>query len=183
MLARAADITRSPGDPKVLSKGASSSLGASDRLARNLGWFSIGLGVVELVGARRLASLLGMRGAEGLIRAYGAREIAAGMMSLSANPNPGIKSRIVGDAIDIVTLLAALRHGNPRRGNVEVALLAVAGITVLDLICQKGLTSRHARAPGPYRDYRDRSGFPQGVNAARGAARKERQAPEDKAGF
>ncbi len=34
-------LKRGKGDPKVISKGPSS-LSSSDRLARNLGWFSIG---------------------------------------------------------------------------------------------------------------------------------------------
>jgi hypothetical protein len=169
MLARVADVTRSPGDPKVLSSGPSS-LGAADRLARSLGWFSIGLGVIELVGARQLARALGMRGLEGLIRGFGAREVAAGMASLSVDSKLGIASRVAGDGLDILTLLAAMRRDNPRRNNVELALLAVIGVTVLDVICWKGLNTRHARPTGPGRDYRDRSGFPKGLAAARGAA-------------
>ena len=169
LLARAADIARSPGDPTVQSTGPSS-LGAPDRLAKGLGWFSLALGAVEIFAARDLARVLGMRGYEGLIRAYGAREIAAGMATLTVNPKPGVTSRIAGDALDIVTLLAFLRRDNPRRENVEVALVAVAGITLLDILCQAGLTARHSRESGPGRDYSDRSGFPKGLAAARGVA-------------
>ncbi len=43
-------LKRSKGDPKVLEKGPSS-LSSSDRLARNLGWFGVGLGVIQLFGA------------------------------------------------------------------------------------------------------------------------------------
>ena len=42
------NIARSPGDPKVLHPGPSS-LGSADRMAKALGWFSIALGVAELV--------------------------------------------------------------------------------------------------------------------------------------
>ena len=38
------NIARSKGDPKVLHSGPSS-LGAADRLAKALGWYSIGLGL------------------------------------------------------------------------------------------------------------------------------------------
>jgi hypothetical protein len=41
-------IARSEGDPRIERKGPSSLTGP-DRLARALGWFSIGLGVAELV--------------------------------------------------------------------------------------------------------------------------------------
>jgi hypothetical protein len=53
-----ANITRSAGDPKVLQTGPGS-LNEADRLGRALGWFSIGLGVVELLAPRRLARTLG----------------------------------------------------------------------------------------------------------------------------
>jgi hypothetical protein len=169
LLARAADITRSPGDPKVEATGPSS-LAFPDRLARGLGWFSIGLGVVELVAARRMARAFGLEGFEWLIRTYGVREIAGGVACLSVNPSAGVASRIAGDGVDIVTLLGAMRHDDGRRDNVQLALLAVIGITVLDVICHQGLSARHGRPAGPGRDYRDRSGFPQGLAGARGAA-------------
>lgn len=165
LMVRAADIVRSPGDPKVQATGPSS-MGSADQLAKGLGWFSIGLGLVELFAARKLADTLGVRGHETLIRGFGAREVAAGVACLSANPLPGVTSRIAGDALDIATLLMAQRD-NPKRDNVNLALLAVVGVTVLDVLCHQGLSARHAREPGPGRDYSDRSGFPQGVAAAR----------------
>jgi len=176
MLTRTADITRSPGDPKVQSTGPSS-LGASDRLARTLGWLSLGLGAVQLLGADRLARGLGLEGYEWLIRGYGAREIGSGVACLSANPLPGVASRIAGDGLDILSLLPALRHDNPQRGNAEAALLAVAGITLLDVFCYQQLHARHGRPSGPGRSYRDRSGFPKGLAAAREAARASRETP------
>ena len=48
-------------------------------LAQGLGWFSIGLGVAELVAPAHLARFLGMEERTELIRAYGAREIATGI--------------------------------------------------------------------------------------------------------
>jgi hypothetical protein len=56
-------------------------LGAADRLGRALGWFSIGLGVTELLAPRLITRALGMQGSEGLVRAYGAREIGSGLLS------------------------------------------------------------------------------------------------------
>ena len=64
------NIARSQGDPKVLRSGPSS-LGGADRLARALGWFSLGLGLAELLAPRLFTHALGMRGSEGLVRAYG----------------------------------------------------------------------------------------------------------------
>ncbi len=171
-------IARSPGDPQVLKSGPSS-LGAPDRLARALGWFSLGLGAYELFAARRLAGTLGMEGKEGLIRAYGAREIGAGIMSLSVDSSFGIANRLVGDAIDVATLMPALGRDNPKRDNAVTALALVLGVTALDMIAYGSLKKRHARVEGQARDYSDRTGFPGGVEAARGAALDSFETPVD----
>src|SRR5215208_7371781 len=76
------NIARSEGDPKVVRSGPSSLSGA-DRLAKGLGWFSLVLGAAELIAPQRITRALGMEGKEALVRAYGAREIASGMLSLS----------------------------------------------------------------------------------------------------
>src|SRR5437763_8919891 len=120
-MATMSNIARSKGDPKVLSSGPGS-LDATDRLARALGWFSIGLGLAELLAPRALTRALGMEGSEALVRAYGMREIGAGIMTLSPDKGLGLQSRVAGDALDIATLLAGLRGDNPKRDNVAIAL-------------------------------------------------------------
>jgi hypothetical protein len=164
------NIVRSEGDPRVLRSG-SSSLTASDRLGKALGWFSLGLGLVELFAPKRITRALGMEGQEALVRAYGAREISSGMLSLSTEKHLGLWSRVGGDGIDIATLLTALRDDNPKKQNVATALAMVAGVTLLDLMAAEGTTTGHSRASGDRNMYRDRSGFPGGLAAARGAAK------------
>lgn len=163
------NITRSEGDPKVLSSGPSS-LGVPDRLSRALGWFSIGLGVAQLVAPHWFTGALGMKGREGLVRTYGAREIGSGLLSLSLEKDAGLWSRVAGDGLDIATVLSAYRPSNPKRGNVALALAVLVGITVIDIVGVQATTMRHARPRGNWRSYRDRSGFPQGLSRARGAA-------------
>lgn len=145
-------------------------MGMPDRLARALGWFSIGLGLAELIAPGRLTRALGMEGSEALVRAYGAREIGAGVLSLSVDKTVGIQSRVVGDVLDIATLATGFRDDNPKRNNVGIALAAVIGVTLLDIVCAQGLTARHKRDHGQSRDYSDRSGWPRGIEASRGAA-------------
>jgi hypothetical protein len=172
------NIFRSEGDPKVLRSGPSS-LTAPDRLGKALGWFSLGLGLVELFAPHRMTRALGMEGQETLVRAYGVREIGSGVLSLSTEKNLGFWSRVGGDAIDIATLLTAPRHDNPEtKKNVSLALAIVAGITLLDVMAAQGTAMRHSRKSGDRKIYRDRSGFPDGLAAAKGAA-KEFQAPLD----
>ena len=169
MLNRISNLARSQGDPKVVSTGPSS-LPTEDRIARALGWFSIGLGITELAMAPQLARALGMHGQESLVRAFGAREIAAGVVTLSVDKTLGLWTRVAGDGLDVVMLANAMRNGNSKRGNAGLALAMVLVVTALDCIGAKALSARHARGGKP-RLYRDRSGFPGGVDAARGAGR------------
>jgi len=170
-----ANISRNEGDPKILQSGQSS-LSSSDRLARVLGWFSLGLGLCELLAPHKITRALGMEGKESLVRAYGVREISSGILCLAAEKQIGLWSRIGGDAVDIATLTAAMREDNPKKDNAALALVAVAGITLLDLVGAEATTVRHKRSAGDRQRYRGRSGFPRGVQASRGAA-KEFQAP------
>ena len=164
------NITRPKGDPKILSVGPTAQSGA-ERLAKGLGWFSIGLGITELFAARRLARGLGLYGHAPLIRAFGLREIWSGMMTLSVDKDKGLQSRVIGDGLDVAVLMSALSHTNYRRGNAAAALAMVVGITVLDVLVAKAVAAERSRPSGKARDYSDRSGFPGGVDAARTAAR------------
>ena len=105
-------------------------------LAQGLGWFSIGLGLAELLAGRALARSMGMDDYAALIRTYGAREVATGVAILTRpDPTPWIWARVGGDALDLATLAVGLHEDNPRRANVGVAIAAVAGATALDLVC------------------------------------------------
>jgi hypothetical protein len=169
MLSQLSGVTRSPGDPKVIETGPSS-LKPADRLGRALGWFSMGLGLTELLAPKAVTRWLGVEGNEGLVRAYGAREIASGVLCLSVNNDYGAYSRVAGDAIDLASLAAAYRDDNPKKGNVGLAIAAVAGIAIIDAIAGQSIRSLHNRKGEPIRDYSDRSGFPKGVGYSRGKA-------------
>jgi hypothetical protein len=172
------NLVRSKGDPKVLRSGVSS-MDAADRLARALGWFSIGLGVMELVAPNRLARNLGLEGREPLLRAFGAREIASGLITLSPDKRLGLWSRVAGDVLDMASLMPALHPYNPKRGNAKLAQAMVIGITALDVVAVLAARRRDRNSHrSPAGAYRGRSGFPKGLSAARGAARTaKRDAP------
>lgn len=149
---------------------------ATDTLARGLGLFSIALGLAEIAAPRRLAQALGMDGQETLVAAYGVREIATGIGILaSADPTPWVWGRVGGDALDIATLATAFGKENPKNGNVAIALGAVLGVTVLDVLCATTLSREDVYPLPPLRDYSD---LPRGIEAARGAAR-DFEVPED----
>jgi hypothetical protein len=148
-------------------------------LAQGLGWFSIGLGVAELVAPQRLASFLGMEQRTELIRAYGAREIVTGIGILSQeDPTLWMWGRVGGDVLDLGTLATGLRRDNPQRGNVGLAIAAVAGVTMLDLLCARNLHADREWAATPIFDYSDRRGLPRPPEEMRGVAR-DAPVPQD----
>lgn len=145
----------------------------AEGVAAGLGWFSIGLGLVELLAPQVLTRRLGQQGHEPVLRLYGAREIANGIGLLAArNRAPWLWARLGGDALDAATLLAGRRSRHARKDNLHMALFAVIGIAALDLICAQALSAtrpqpRTRRLP----DYRSRSGLPRPPDAMRGLAR------------
>lgn len=156
------------------------SLGKSDKLARGLGWFSIGLGLCELLAPGKVTHFLGMQGKEKLVRACGVREIASGIGALTENPTPAIWSRVGGDALSLAMLASALRDkDNYKKENVGVAIGLVVGATAVDLYCAQALTKRHAYQAGPTPDYSNRSGFSRPVETMRGAAAHDFETPAD----
>jgi len=158
---------RHEGDPEILETGPSSRNWA-DSTGKGLGWFSLALGAAELFGAKKLTKTLGVEGHETLVRAFGVREIVAGVTSLSADEKVGVQSRVAGDLLDIAALGVALATSR-KKGNVAMALAFVVGATVLDAVTAAALQRRHARK-GPTRDYSDRSGWPNGREKSAGAA-------------
>ncbi len=115
--------------------------------AKFLGWFSIGLGAAELVFGRSMNRRLGLGQSPGLVRAFGAREVAAGAMVLmypdTAAP---VWLRVAGDALDIAVLARALTTRNRRRQATLLSMFAVLGVTALDVATASSLSQRHSRA-------------------------------------
>jgi hypothetical protein len=152
---------------------------ATDTLARGLGIFSIALGIAEVAAPRALARALGMKGQEGLIAGYGVREIVTGIGILaSKDPTPWIWGRVAGDGLDLATLATALEGRNPKKGNVGIAMAAVAGVTALDLYCAQTLSRESPTPLPPMQDYSDRTGYPGGIEQSHGAA-KDFDVPRD----
>lgn len=155
----------------LVSRHPDQSFTWSQRMARNLGWFSIGLGFAEIIAPGRLANALGLEGKENLLRGYGVREIGAGVWALSDTPGPAMWSRFAGDLLDLGTLAVGYRDGDEeQRKYAGFAIAAVAGITLVDLLTAATLTREFKQDRGETRDYSDRSGFPRGVQQSRAAA-------------
>ena len=117
--------------------------GNQDRLAHSLGWFSIGLGLTQLLAPRWLERQIGIqKDRTGLMRALGAREAATGLLALSQDqPTPSIWGRVAGDAMDLALLGAALKSPENRKNRLAVAIAMVLGVTALDFACARMLES------------------------------------------
>ena len=117
------------------------------QLAKYLGYFSIALGVTELVAGRRITQLLGLPVSPALVQAFGAREIGAGLAVLTYPDSPGpVWSRVGGDVLDLLVLGSALRRGNRQRTVAMGAIFAVLAVTTIDLACASALAHRQGRA-------------------------------------
>jgi uncharacterized membrane protein len=119
------------------------------RLAKGLGWFSIGLGLSQIIAPRALINFIGVKNNAknvSVMRLFGVRELATGVGILSwPKPVGWLWGRVSGDLIDIALLVRALNSNNSTRNRVAFALANVLGVTALDLLASVRL-SRNPRA-------------------------------------
>lgn len=109
----------------------------AERRAIGLGWFSLGLGVAQLVAPRHLARLIGASDSPiacATMRAFGVREVAAGLGILGQpRPNLMLWGRVAGDLLDLGMLTQQLTTKRRGRGRLALATATVVGTTMLDL--------------------------------------------------
>ncbi len=119
-------------------------------LANSLGWFSIGLGVAEMIAPRQMGRLIGLHNPDrrtGMLRSYGIREVAAGVGILSGRGRAGwMWGRVAGDLVDLTSLGAAFASRGADRPKVAAATAAVLGVTALDVLCSQKLTNGGRRS-------------------------------------
>jgi hypothetical protein len=109
------------------------------KLSLGLGVFSIALGAAELFGARKIAKVLDAEGHNGLIKAFGAREVVAGVGLLQSPAHAArVWNRVAGDAMDLTALAFTARNA-PRNKAVWGTIAFVVGATILDVLVAVGL--------------------------------------------
>jgi uncharacterized membrane protein len=116
----------------------------AERLARGLGWFSIGLGLAEVLAPGGIAKISGVsRKNTGLIRLLGLREIAhgVGIFSQGRRPTEALWARVVGDALDLACLGAAFTSPKTKKGRLAFATANVLAVAALDVVCAQKLSS------------------------------------------
>ena len=139
-----------------------SSGSAAQQLANGLGWFSIGLGLAELVAPRSVAKFVGVRDDEdncAVLRTAGVREIASGL-GILATPQPEslLWGRVAGDLMDLCLLGMALGSEDTDRTRIAMASMAVAGVTALDLLAAQQLRTDGSGLEQGWQEVRQRGG-------------------------
>jgi uncharacterized membrane protein len=127
----------------------------ADKLAQGLGWFSIGLGVAQIVAPRGVSRLIGVKDADGnkgVMRAVGLREISAGI-GLLTDPKPTgfAVARVAGDMMDLAMLANALTTPENDRRRTAVATAAVIGVGLLDVLASEDLATSTPKVRHPDR--------------------------------
>jgi uncharacterized membrane protein len=123
------------------SRPASPSDTGVERFANALGWFSIGLGLAELLMPKKLGELIGAPEHSGVMRSMGLREIGAGIGILTQSQPAGwMQARVGGDMLDLALLGAAFTSDRSDKARLAIAAAAVGGVTALDILCSKQLS-------------------------------------------
>lgn len=124
--------------------------GRAEAMANALGWFSIGLGLAQVLAPSRVSRAIGLDADNpNLMRAVGVRELTAGVGILTQRrPANWLWSRVAGDAMDLAMLGNAARGPGVRRDRLGMAAAAVAGIAVLDLIASMDNQQRKLHGQG-----------------------------------
>ncbi|HEY0548250.1 MAG TPA: SRPBCC family protein [Verrucomicrobiae bacterium] len=114
------------------------------QVSRALGWFSIGLGLAELLAPRWLGKAIGLNNHTTLLRVFGVREIMSGVAILSQPRSATwVRTRVAGDVLDLAVLGAALRSNGSDKSRIALATAAVAGVTIADVLCSQQLARKY----------------------------------------
>lgn len=103
-----------------------------------IAWFSVALGVTQIVAPDTLARLIGMRPTQTTrttMRAIGVRGLTTGFGLLSnAKSSPWLWARLAGDMVDLSLLATGVGRRADDRSRAGRAALAVGSVAALDLL-------------------------------------------------
>ena len=90
-----------------------------EKVATGLGWFSIGLGLAELLAPRQLSHFIGMEDGgrkTTVLRTYGLREISAGVgILMQPKPAGWLWARVAGDGDPAGAAKTSRSRAHPNR--------------------------------------------------------------------
>jgi hypothetical protein len=114
------------------------------QMARGLGWFSLGLGALEVAAAPKLGKMFGVKHKASTFRTLGTRELGHGFAILRKKipSHRAVFSRVIGDIIDAGAFANAMRHPRARRGRIAGAIAFVAAAGIVDYLVACSLARR-----------------------------------------
>ena len=116
------------------------------QLARDLGYFSLGLGFATLLapdGVARLAGVPDTGSTRAILRIVGVREIVQGIGILrQERPVGWLWSRVAGDVMDVTLTTLALNSERAQRERVAATLVGLIGVGALDVWCSSQFSRR-----------------------------------------
>jgi uncharacterized membrane protein len=123
--------------------------GPNEELADLLGWFSVGLGVSQILMPRVVSRICGVAGENTtLMRTLGVRELTSGVGILTQRkPTSWLWSRVAGDIMDLALLGKVYSNGENKRGRTTFATAAVLGVLALDVLSAQQLAHSPNTAP------------------------------------
>jgi len=175
-----AGTTRGVGTARAPTTNADGA--GAERLANALGWFSIGLGLAQVLIPANVARLAGAEPTPRttqLMRALGMREISSGIGILSGKRTEDwVRARVAGDMMDLALLGRLLLDDSSDRGKTIASTVAVAGVTALDMLAAATLGKQQTTSQRSTANMES----DQGVKKVRRAITINRS-PEDVAAF
>jgi uncharacterized membrane protein len=116
-----------------------------ESLADFLGYFSIGLGLAEVLAPNVMSRVIGIKEPDDrsrtTMRLMGLREIGSGVAILSnQQPAKAVWARVAGDALDLALLGKTLSNADNDRGRTLFATANVLAVAALDLMVAKQLS-------------------------------------------
>lgn len=113
------------------------------RMAQGMGWFSIGLGLTQLLAPHLFNRIVGVRNGSGVLtRLLGARELVSGLALLGGrDPVRALDARIAGDVMDLGLLAANLVAPANGRGRLVASTISVLGATGMDIVARRHLAA------------------------------------------
>ena len=119
---------------------------ASDPMVKALGLFSLGLGLAQIAAPRRMVNAIGVEDTDrnrDTMLALGFRELTSGIGILGPGDTAGwLQARVGGDIMDLALLAGAFRSDDRDRRRLNMAIAAVAGALVLDILATRRTRDR-----------------------------------------
>lgn len=119
-----------------------------ERSTDGLGWFSLGLGLAQLIAPRQVARLIGVDEDDENVKlamlAVGVRELTCGLGLLShSKPAVWAWARVAGDIVDLALLGTAMQSPKADHERLLAATASVVGVTGVDAWAAVTLARRH----------------------------------------